>query len=286
MAMIIEHSQKISNYLAKAIGANTSEITVGEERYKSSYRMEIPFLHNGLEIASAQPKDGRIPKLTFQLPASDAGKPFAPYSVEHMGNFEPSEAVLTYHIDKHPESVEILKNLRAKRLPERKIYVGAQPIIGQMENGGWYGVVLYILGTPREPLCLPVDPQFVKYVPEAEEQPDQEHHCIHGESAPVNPFDPNPPDSEKLSIVKITLADNNPLDPGRKEYLEEILGQIPIPADGLELYSRSKAMRFSGIKLRTPHEPFVKLWIDDPLVEQNWENAINLAKNTEAMFKE
>lgn len=276
--MTDRYIQQVSGHLASQFGVNASEIEV--KREPTRYTGAVQLLLNGqiVGLVSGLSADNWMPGGNFKLPASEAGKLIAPFSMKNTNGIEISGVDLTYYIDAHPELAEVLNDLRVNhRIPGHRVISG-NTIISQKRDGSVEAKVNYILVESQGRLCTLVDPEHVKYVPEAREQPEQAHFCIHGESAPVNPFDIEPKDFKKISVVHIGL--------NRLRYneicLEETLRGLPMPADGLEL-SYSGHSKF--VRLRTPTEPFVQINIQDPSSEENWRSQIALARQLEAMFK-
>ncbi|MCH8004482.1 MAG: hypothetical protein IH934_07690 [Nanoarchaeota archaeon] len=307
--MFQEYIPQISKYLANAVGVNPSKIIVGEVIQDGSFiwgPFKIPFLLDGQEIGYASANnENSVPLVTFRLPPSEAGKSYAPFSMKSLTGFDLGFDLkgvrLTYYINEHPEFKEVLKHLRVnERIPRQKICGGNEPEVYPLKNGDLEGKMIYILGTPSEErLCIQVEPKDVKYIPEADEQVEQQHHCIHGEDAPVNPFDTNPKNAKELSVVSITLS--RLIDPipelsiHTSNYLEETLEGLLVPADGLALEGihtlqneKQGGLKIITpvVKLRTPYENFIEIKLNDPLTEEDWENKIKLARNLEAMFKE
>jgi len=288
--MSLEYTPQISRYLANALGVDASEIRTLKID-KAGDPEIIKFALNWQQVARARRVTWRdsVPWVTFWLPASEAEKSYAPFSMSYIGDFQISGATFSYNVDKHPEFAGILNNLmEIYRIPEHKIYWAPEPKIYRMRNGSLEGRMSYYLGDSQEELCIPVEPEDVKYVPEADEQPEQGHHCIHGESAPVNPFGISPKDSKKLSVVNITFQVSKESPNGRK-YLEETLEGLPVPADGLSLSYKHNG-NYSHVRLRTPYKPSIEISLDPlsegPLSEENWRNQIALARRLEEMFKE
>lgn len=278
LKMTERYIQQVSGHLASQFGVNASEVEV--KREPRGYADTVQLLLNGQEvgIVSGLSADYWMPRGNFNLPASEAGKLIAPFSMKNTNGFGISGVYLTYCINEHPELAEVLNDLRVNhRIPEHMVISG-NIIISQKRDGSVEAEVDYTLAESHGRLCTLVDPEHVKYVPEAREQPEQAHFCIHGESAPVNPFDIEPKHSKKISVVKIGL--------NRLGYdgirLEETLSGLPVPADGLEL---SYSGHYKFVRLRTPTEPFIQLSIQDPLNEENWRSQIALARSLEAMFK-
>lgn len=278
-----QDAQKISGHLANALGVERSKIIVGELKYNS-----IPFLFDGREVAriyGGNYSNGNVSRVYFKLPAHDAGKSSAIFSIEHIGDLKLSTAYLTYHVDKHPEFIEVVRDLRQKRIPKEEILFAAEPMVlpTMCGDGSLEGAMAYYLGTsPDNRLCVEVEPKDVKYVPEASEQPEQGHHCIHGEDAPLNPFEINPGNGKMISSVRISLIQNS--DIGRKR-LEELLEGLPVPADGLALSGYGYNDEYREVRLRTPSDPFINIVVAKPFIEKNWEDSVALARNLEKMFK-
>ncbi len=287
------YAQQISKYLANALGVDASEIRAVKIEKAGVWEI-IKFVHNWQQVARATRATWRepvpwVPWVTFWSPASKAEKSYAPFSMSSIGDFQITGAHFEYHVDKHPEFAGLLEDLMVDhRIPGHKIHLPQEPEIRQMRNGSLIGRMHYYFGDSQERLCIPVEPKDVKYVPEAEHQLEQEHYCIHGKDAPVNPFEPSPKDSEKLSVVEIVFGVSRESTNG-KRHLEETLEGLPVPADGLSLSTVHNG-NYSHIELSTPYRPFIEIRLDEPLSEEplseeNWTNQIALARRLEQMFK-
>ncbi|MEK6828332.1 MAG: hypothetical protein AABX78_03195, partial [Nanoarchaeota archaeon] len=190
-------TKEISKYLASAIGIDISRLSIGEARTYGIdvHNVEIPFVFNGQEVAIGYAiKNFKIHAVRFQLPSLNEGLLYAPFSLDAIKGFSLESVTATYHIHRHPEFHELLENLReTKRIPRQKLFKAKEPNIFPLGNVCLIAKVVYIFGTPLEDrLCIPVEPRDLEYFPEAEEQIDQGHACMHGESAPYNPFKTNP----------------------------------------------------------------------------------------------
>jgi len=292
-------SKYLANYLANVFEVKPSAIAIREGgkiairegvKIGNSSLLKISFSLSGQEIARANfmSKLHGVSGLGIYLPSSDALKSYVPFSMNHVGDFGISSASFTYRTSEHPELIEVLKDSRVNyRIPRHKISRVSEPSITHFTNGTLEGAMSHYFGKPQEEaLCIPVEPTDVKYVPEADKQP--EHYCIHGESAPVNPFETNPEDAEQLSAVRISLnASRNSLD-GRK-YLEETLEGLPLPSYGLSLDGMYNGQN-GWVSLRTTYKPYIRFFLDgsasdESLIVRNLENLIKLARSLEMMLK-
>lgn len=278
-------TREIRDHLASAIGVDSSRLLVGEEKLVGSGNsslLKVPLILDDREIAISRSRpDSGVYSVNLKLPSSIDRASHAPFSREAIGEFHVVYFEATYDIDRHPEFRELLRDLREnKRMPGQIISHANEPSIQTLKDGRLNGRMIYRLGDPeKDGLCVQVEPYHLKYVPEAKGQMDRGHYCIHGETAPYNPFDTNPKDATELSVVQIVLGDRS-----NYGYLDDFLGGLQVPSDGLKMQVWDGTTN-ATIRLRTPDEQFIDILLSNIKSSESWDNKVALARKLEEMFK-
>lgn len=282
---------KIKENLAFVYGIPASNLIIVEPNPRI-LTLDFPhtsFLYEGIELARVfinPASENEIISARLFLPyESDSSQLYAPFNLDSIKDLRLERIRVDYNISEHPEFRELLKNLMStKRIPKEKLHAHLELDIFDYRLDGLYGFMEYTFGRPKKnkPLCIEVD--YVKglkeLVPEADEQKEQEHWCIHGETAPFIPFNP-----DKFSEISIGLKSTG--DNRGNHYLNEFLDGLLVPADGLTIegFYGSEAGR---VKSKTPYYPTInnfEISMYKPESRDNWLNLIKLARRIEEMFK-
>lgn len=289
--MFQQYTPQIANYLANAIGIDPQKIELESKMTLQTSTLNIFFLNEGKRIGHwmiGEDPINKFEQFIFQMPAVYGGKLYAPFSLLIPEDLAISSAVLTYHIQEHPELVEVLGELMQKRIARGLISYANEPIITLSQIAGLEARMRFIIGpTSQNHLCIPVENNDLVYVPEAKEQKDQGHSCVHGETAPLNLFNVKPHDAKPINIVYIQLGTQ--LYNNGERYLENLLENTPVAADGLGLQVVHRDFPtvpyWASIELKTPYNPSTTITFFDPKIKGNWERSVNFARSLEAMFK-
>lgn len=264
---------KIIENLASAVGLQPSKIVLDQPE-GSLDRL----LYMGQEIAWLIDINHQIRSVTLFLPYVRSEQSWVTFSQNVVEGFRLKEVGLIYHVNNvHPEFNELLEGLRqTKRIPREKLSYVSELAIRTTENGLLYGSVSYELGTPQiDRLCMKVDKEFKDSVPEAEEQQDQSHYCIHDRDPSFIPFKPF-----KFSTIGIRLHGKG--NEGGN-YLKEILEGTLVPQDGLQL--RVDDYGEIGMYREPYRSPCFQISINNPENKENWEKQLTLVRRLEYMFK-
>lgn len=293
--MLQQDVKQIITNLSSSTGVQPSDINTkvilrGDPGFNYGIQgRQVSFSHKGQQLARGyvshhpgHPENDRIYAVSLLLPPLSNTNPLAPFSLEAVGNFWFNMVTTSYYFDSHPEFKYLLQDLRqSKRIPIQSLEFSEEPSVFREQDVGLVGSIQHWFGKPYEDrLCIKVDRKIQKYVPEAEEQSNKEHVCIHGDTAPFNPFDVS-----ELSAVKITLH-NNSYGHASERRLEEFLEGLPVPADGLEVGGElgGRGGQYGIARLKTPEDPFLETLILDPKKQENWAGMASLARRLEGMF--
>ena len=218
----------------------------------------------------------KIMSISFYNPYS-APSPYAPFSLKTEEEMWIERVSFSYDFVSHPELRNLLERTIAnKRIPAEILKNGELSVLALQKPA--IGIVKHNFGKTNEKLCLQVDYMngLERLVPEAKEQPDQDHYCIHGESAPFMPFN-----VQEFGQIGFEVESDGTDD---RKYLEQILQNVIVPSEyfSMNVNFKEKTIVVIGTDLFSDS---LKISLYDPENPENWTRALKITKDLERMFR-
>ena len=273
--------EETTKYLASVLEVESSRLIF--EGIGGGWNSEI-FLdgHQTVGMTSNNPSTNKICDVRFYLPPSiREANSYAPFSLSVVDGYSIERVCIEYKIGEHPEFKGFLEELnKTKRIPKEKLNENSEISVYLDDSKRGIGHVPYTFGNSEEArLCIQVDyiENLEEYVPEAKNQTDQGHYCIHGDSTPFFPFNPS-----KFDKIRMNLSSGN--NPRGEDYLKEFLDGLKVPSDGLELWMYGD--RANGIVDRTfRYSNFLEVLVRNPRIKEHWNNLVEVSRRMEKMFE-
>ena len=255
--------------LAAGIGIDTSTLSV--KNFKETTAL-LYIGQTGPEIIGLKTKN--IDSLQLYLPYTEGHNPQVPFSQSALGDFKIDCTIVHYDRDVIPNFDEVVQELRMKNIPIGEISRVYELAINRLGDNILSGRASYVFGTPPlEKLCIEVNAKQSHLVPDAKEQQDQGHYCIHGDYAPFIPF--NSPEFSNISI-ELIVARNS-----RDTYLRNFLDGVPVQQN-LSL----TVIGDDGVRIfRNPHSSQFEICIDHPETKRDVTKVLSFIRRLEEMFR-